>query len=99
MKLKEVVLALLLSAVGFAVLEIPEDQPICRLYGIIRLFGTVAGVLAASYGGFILATCHETTEKSMAKNLITGVIIGLIIIWIAPIVVAALVESDGICGW
>ncbi len=99
MNIKGLALALLLAGLCFADLIIPENQPICNLYGIIRTLGTIAGVLAAAYGGFILATCHETKERGDAKNLISGAIIGLMVIWLAPLLIKALVDSNAICGW
>ncbi len=100
---KQLILAslALLSLVGVAAadLSIPTDQPVCRLYGMIRVFGTVAGVLIAAYAGFILTSSNEINERNQSKMLLTGVILGLIIIWIAPLVVKNLVGAGDICGW
>ncbi|MFH2023052.1 MAG: hypothetical protein ABIJ10_01945 [Candidatus Micrarchaeota archaeon] len=96
---KGLALALLMLGICFADLEIPEDQPICRLYGIIQVLGTVAGVIIAAYAGLILASSHDLIEKNAAKSLIGGVILGLIVIWIAPLLVKNLVNSADICGW
>jgi hypothetical protein len=93
------ILALLLAGLSFADLTIPADQPVCRLYGMIQLLGTVAGILVAAYSGFILSSSHEMTERNGAKALLGGVIVGLIIIWLAPVLVKSLVNSSGICGW
>ena len=92
-------MALLMLGIGFADLVIPLDQPICRLYGMIQVLGTVAGILVAAYAGFTLASTHELSQRNSAKGLLGGVIIGLAIIWLAPIIVNSLVDSSGICGW
>ena len=99
MNRKTIVLALLLLGLSFADLVIPPDQPICRLYGMIQVLGTVAGILVAAYAGFTLASTHELTQRNSAKALLGGVIMGLAIIWLAPIMVNSLVDSSGICGW
>ena len=99
LKFRALALAMLLFGLSFAELTIPEDQPICNLYGMIRFFGTVVGVLVAAYAGFTLASSHEMTERNNAKSLLSGVVIGLIIIWIAPIIVTNLVGADSVCGW
>ena len=99
MNKKGLVLALLLLGLSFADLVIPSDQPVCRLYGMIQVLGTIAGVIVAAYAGFTLASSHELTERNTAKALLGGVVIGLIIIWMAPVVVKSLVNSAGICGW
>ncbi|VVC03110.1 TrbC/VIRB2 family protein [Candidatus Bilamarchaeum dharawalense] len=99
MNYKGLALALFLMGLSFADLVIPADQPVCRLYGMIQILGTVAGILVAAYAGFTLASSHELTERNTAKALLGGVVIGLIIVWIAPILVKSLVNSAGICGW
>lgn len=99
MKFRNLALALLMLGLCFAELIIPEDQPICNLYGIIKTFGTVAGILVGAYAGFVLASSHEMNERNAAKGLLGGVVIGLIIIWIAPLVVTNLVGAENVCGW
>ncbi len=91
--------ALCLAGLVSADLVIPPDQPICRLYGMIQLFATIGGVLAAAYAGFILATSHDLNERNNAKLLLSGVIVGLIIVWLAPLVVQNLVNATSVCGW
>lgn len=105
MKRENVLLAAfaLLSLAAFAAADsgftIPPDQPICRLYGIIQLFATVGGVLVAAYAGFQLSTTPDLNERNNAKLLLSGVIIGLIIVWIAPLLVKNLVSASDVCGW
>ncbi len=98
--MKKLQLVALLALVGLAsALDIPADQPICRLYGLIQLFATVGGVLVAAYSGFQLAPSHDLTERNNAKMLISGVVVGLIIVWIAPLLVKNLVGASDVCGW
>ena len=77
---------------------IPPDQPLCKLYSLIQLLGSIGAVLLASYAGFTLATTQDMNERNNAKTYIQGAILGLIIIWIAPFIVAYLV-GGGVCGW
>ncbi len=88
-----------LAAAQTAGLVIPPDQPICRLYTIIQVLGSVGGIVAAGYGGFMFATSHELTVRNNAKTLIEGAVLGLIIIWAAPFVVKFLVGTSSVCGW
>ncbi len=90
---------LALAGLVAADLVIPVDQPICRLYGIIQVLGTIAGVLIAAYGGFVLASSNDIAERNTAKGLLGGVVIGLIIIWVAPLLVKNLVGATDVCGW
>jgi len=93
--------AALLCLVGLvaADLVIPPEQPICRLYGMIQVFATIGGILAAAYAGFTLATSHDLAERNNAKLLLSGVVIGLIIVWLAPLAVKSLVDAADVCGW
>ena len=102
MKLKETMGLMVLSSMAMAQsagMVIPPDQPLCKLYSLIQLFGTLGAVIAACYAGFKMATSHEQTERTNCKALIEGALLGLIIIWIAPFVVQYLVSSSNICGW
>ena len=90
---------LFLVEIVAAGLVIPPEQPICRLYGMIQVFATMGGILAFAYAGFILATTHDLAERNNAKLLIGGVVIGLIVIWLAPLVVKSLVGAVDVCGW
>ncbi len=101
MKIRDLILGLVIVGLCAATaLTIPADQPICNLYGIIKVIGTLVGVLAAAYAGFILASTHDSTERNAAKSLLAGVAIGLIIIWLAPLIVTNLVGASGsVCGW
>ncbi len=94
----------LVALTGFAAaattgLVIPTDQPICKLYGLIQLFATVGGVLVAAYSGFQLATSHDLNERNNSKMLLTGVVVGVIIVWIAPLLVQNLAGAGSVCGW
>lgn len=80
-------------------LVIPPDQPICRLYSILQMLGSVGGVVMMSYGGFNLATTHDATERNNSKALLGGVMLGLAIIWVAPILIQFLVGTSNVCGW
>lgn len=100
MNKKWIIPALLLGLAGFAsAFDIPQDQPICKLYGIIQLLATVGGVLIAAYAGFQLATSPDLSERNNAKKLLGGVVVGLIIVWIAPLLVKNLVGATNVCGW
>jgi len=88
-----------LAGLVAADLTIPADQPICRLYGMIQLFAAIGAVICMSYAGFMLATTHDLVERNNAKMLLGGAIIGLAIVWLAPLVVKSLVGASDVCGW
>ena len=99
---KKLLAAALLALPGLAFAAdfvIPPDQPICNLYGIIQVMGTIAAVIVMAYSGFILASSHEMEARNSSKMLIAGAIIGLIIIWLAPLIIKSLVGATNVCGW
>lgn len=99
MVFKRLILLLLAGSLAFAEFSIPSDQPICNLYGMLKTFGTVVGVLVAAYAGFMIASVTDLKERNDAKALLGGVAVGLIVIWIAPLVITNLVGVDSVCGW
>lgn len=97
-------LALLLIPSGLAAdfdTEISaEDQatfdqiltPVMKIYNFIKYAATVLAVVFLVFAGvsFILSA-GDTAKRESAKNMGTYIIIGLIIIWIAPLIVQYLV--------
>ncbi len=74
--------------------EDEEDQvdeilePIMKIYNFIKYAATVLGVIMLVFAGVTFITAGgDTGQKEKAKNMAMGVVIGLIIIWIAPTVV------------
>ena len=88
-----------MGSLAFAAFSIPADQPICNLYGMLKTIGTVVGVLVAAYAGFMIASVTDLKERNDAKALLGGVAVGLIVIWIAPLIVTNLVGASNVCGW
>lgn len=62
--------------------------PIMKVYNFIKYAATVIGVLVLVFAGISFITAGgEQGKKEKAKNMAVGVIIGLGIIWVAPVVV------------
>ncbi len=103
MKLAPLIMLLLLLALPMVAAEIefdteldPEDEeqfdailePVMKVYNFIQYAATVIGVLMLVFAGIsFLTSGGETGKKERAKNMAVGVVIGLIIIWVAPLVV------------
>jgi len=90
---------LCLAGLSFAEFAIPQDQPICRLYGLIQTFATIGGIIAGLVAAFTLITSHDLSERGNAKLSLGWIIIGLIIVWLVPLVVKYLVDAGDVCGW
>lgn len=87
---------LVLGAIDFDQDLTPQEEqqfdqillPVMKVYNFIKYAATVAGVLMLVFAGITFITAGgEQTKKERAKNMGVGVIIGLIVIWIAPLVV------------
>ncbi len=103
MKLAPIIMLLLLLALPMVAAEIefdteltPEEEdqfdailePVMKVYNFIQYAATVIGVLMLVFAGIsFLMSGGETGKKERAKNMAVGVVIGLIIIWVAPLVV------------
>jgi amino acid transporter len=97
------VLLLLLVAVPSVVADVDWDEeltteeealvdeilePVMSVYNAIKYIMTVVGVLALVFAGISFVTAGgEQTKKNRAKAMIAGVIVGLILIWVAPTIV------------
>ncbi|MAF35794.1 hypothetical protein CL622_01605 [archaeon] len=65
--------------------------PVMKVYDFVKYGTTVAGVLMLVFAGVTFVTAGgEQAKKQRAKNMVLGVVIGLIIIWAAPAIVGAL---------
>ena len=59
-----------------------------KVYNILKYTATIIGVLMIVFAGITFVTAGgETGKKERAKHMMTGVVVGLIVIWVAPLVV------------
>jgi len=67
--------------------------PLMKIYDFLKYAATAIGVLMFVYAGIIFVTAGgEQAKKEKAKNMAVGVVIGLVLIWVAPLVVRYLVK-------
>ncbi len=78
---------------------ITADQPLCKIYSLIKTLGSIIAVIMLAYAGFQLIYSTDMAGRSSAKNLLAGAIIGLVIIWLAPLLVKFLTGSSDVCGF
>ena len=63
-------------------------NPLMKIYNFIKYAATIVGVLMLVFAGITFITAGgDQAQKEKAKNMGAGVIIGLILIWVAPLVV------------
>ncbi len=62
--------------------------PVMKIYNFIKYAATIIGVLMLVFAGITFVTAGgEQAKKEKAKNMGAGVVIGLILIWVAPLIV------------
>lgn len=63
-------------------------EPVMKIYNLIKYSATVLAVLVLLFAGLSYMTSGSNPGKrEKAKNMVTYVVIGLIVIWIAPLIV------------
>ena len=63
-------------------------EPVMKVYQFIKYAATIIGVLMLVYAGITFAISGgDQAQKERAKNTAVGVVIGLILIWVAPLIV------------
>ena len=67
-------------------------QPVTKIYNFIKYIVSVVALIFLLYGGICYMTAgSDPKQKERGKNIITYVVIGLVVIWAAPLIVDLLV--------
>ena len=83
-------------AVDFNATVSPQDQqtfdkilqPVMKIYNFIKYAATVLAVVFLVFAGItFISSGNDQAKREQAKSMITYIVIGLIIIWVAPLVV------------
>lgn len=63
-------------------------EPVMKVYNLVKYCATVLAVIVLLFAGISYMTAGDDPRKrEMAKNMAMYVIIGLIVIWAAPLIV------------
>ena len=106
--MKKAILALLLLLLVPVVLGVdfddpidPEDQetfdqilePVMKVYNFVKYAATVIAVVFLVFAGItFIMSGNDQAKRNQAKLMATYIIIGLIVIWVSPLVVNYLVQ-------
>ena len=67
-------------------------EPLMRIYRFIKYVATAIGVLVITIAGIVAITSGNDPERrNKAKEMIGYVLIGILIIWLAPLIVQIVV--------
>lgn len=64
---------------------------------MLKSFSVLLAVIMASYAGFRLATSPDVQQRQEWKEVLAGIGIGLILLYIAPLVAGQLTGAN-VCG-
>jgi len=68
-------------------------EPVMKIYNLVKYSATVLAVLVLLFAGLTYMTAGSNPAKrEQAKDMVTYVVIGLIVIWIAPLMVNFIVS-------
>ena len=63
-------------------------EPVLRIYDFVKYSATIVSVLILLFAGVTYMMAGDNpAKKEQAKNMITYVLIGLVVIWAAPMLV------------
>ena len=66
-------------------------EPLNKIYDLIKAAVAVVGIIALTIAGARFMFAGENTQaRESAKNMATYAIIGLVVVWVAPLVVGYL---------
>lgn len=66
-------------------------QPVMKIYSFVKYIASVLAALCLLFAGITyMISGDDPKKRDQAKNMATYVIIGLIIIWAAPLIVSFL---------
>ncbi len=68
-------------------------EPVMKVYNFVKYAATVIAVLFLVFAGITFITSgSDQAKRESAKTMATYIVIGLIIIWVAPIIVSYLTQ-------
>ena len=86
-----VLAVLLISQLAFAATVDDITAPITRIYDLIKGIISVVGIIALTIAGAMyMFSGSNIQNRENAKNMVSYAIIGLVLVWVAPLIVGYL---------
>jgi FtsH-binding integral membrane protein len=92
MKITIIFLAMILLA-GFCLAETTSEvekikEPITKIYDLMKAIISVLGVIAiTAAGAMYMLSGNNIQTRENAKSMVSYAIIGLVLVWVAPLIV------------
>lgn len=82
---------LLVSQVAFAATVSDITAPITRIYDLIKGIVAVIGIIAITIAGAMyMFSGSNIQQRENAKSMVSYAIVGLVLVWVAPLIVGYL---------
>lgn len=86
-----VLAVLLISQLAFAATVADITAPVTRIYDLIKGIISVVGIIALTVAGAMyMFSGSNIQNRENAKNMVSYAIIGLVLVWVAPLIVGYL---------
>ena len=86
-----VLAVLLISQIAFAATVADITAPVTRIYDLIKGIISVVGIIALTIAGAMyMFSGSNIQNRENAKSMVSYAIIGLVLVWVAPLVVGYL---------
>jgi uncharacterized membrane protein len=98
-KLKQKILSLFLALAFLTPFAFATDvgeitEPLNKIYDLVKAVVTVIALIALTYAGGRLATSGDNIQaREGAKSIITYCLAGLVMVWVAPLIVSFLTPA------
>jgi hypothetical protein len=88
-------LVLWLSQVALATTVGDILAPINKIYDLLKAIISVVGIIAITIAGALYMTAGSNIQsRENAKNMVSYAIIGLVLVWVAPLIVSYLTATS-----
>ena len=95
-KLFAVTCLLLVAQLAFAASVSDITEPVMKIYDLIKGVVSVVGIIALTVaGGMYMFSGSNIQSRENAKHMVSYAIVGLVIVWVAPILVSYLTAPVG----
>ena len=84
-----IILVLMFSTLVFAEGDIGAiTEPITRIYDLVKAVASIVGVIAITIaGGVYMVSGNNLQQRDNAKSMVSYSIVGLVLVWAAPLLV------------
>ena len=65
---------------------------------LLKTVSTILAVVMTAYAGFRLITCQEVQQRGEWKEMLAGIAIGLVLVYLTPLIATTLTGGGYVCS-